>query len=160
MDETNTQNAHRVESVQIRSYLLSTISWALFYGFICMMEKVNSGYSIKNIPNLQKEHPDTFRKNIPIPSEITYLLQLMKKVKMVIARMRWIAIHFNNNDSTDNWNQRWYKLYFLIRPQFCSGLVSIFNRCFYMLFCLLPMFYRIFYIFPLSFHIILWNLSV
>ena len=109
---------------------------------------------------LPKEHPDTFRKNIRIPSEITYLLQLMKKVKMVIARMRWIAIHFNNNDSTDNWNQRWYKLYFLIRPQFCSGLVSIFNRCFYMLFCLLPMFYRIFYIFPLSFHIILWNLSV
>ena len=107
-----------------------------------------------------QEHPNTFRKNIPIPSEITYLLQLMKEVKMVIARMRWIAIHFNNNDSTDNWNQRWYKLYFLIRPQFCSGLVSIFNRCFYMLFCLLPMFYRIFYIFPLSFHIILWNLSV
>ena len=66
MDETNTQNAHCVESVQIRSYLLSTISWALFYGFICMMEKVNFGYSIKNIPNLPKEHPDTFRNNILI----------------------------------------------------------------------------------------------
>ena len=49
-----------------------------------------------------QEHPDTFRKNIPIPSERTYLLQLMEKVEMVIARMRWKAIHFNNNDSTDN----------------------------------------------------------
>ena len=54
-----------------------------------MMEKVNFGYSIKNIPKL---------------SERTYLLQLMEKVEMVIARMRWKAMHFNNNNnsSTDN----------------------------------------------------------
>ena len=52
-----------------------------------MMQKVNFGYSIKNIST---------------PSEKTYLLQLMKKVEMVIVRMKWKAIHLNNNDSTDN----------------------------------------------------------
>ena len=41
-------------------------------------------------------------KNIPIPSERTYLVQPMEKVEMVITRMRWKAIHFNNNDSIDN----------------------------------------------------------
>ena len=51
------------------------------------MEKVNLGYSIKNIAR---------------PSERTYLLQLMEKVEMVITRMRWRAIRFNNNDSIDN----------------------------------------------------------
>ena len=51
------------------------------------MEKVNFGHSIKNIP---------------IPSGRTYLLQSIKKIEMVIARMRWKAIRFNNNDSTDN----------------------------------------------------------
>ena len=52
-----------------------------------MIEKVNFGYSIKNIS---------------IPSERTYLLQLMEKVEMVITKMRWKAIHFNNNGSKDN----------------------------------------------------------
>ena len=36
------QHTHCKKIVQIRS----------FYGFICMMEKVNFGYSIKNIPIL------------------------------------------------------------------------------------------------------------
>ena len=63
-----------------------------------MMEKVNFGYSIKSIP---------------IPSERTYLLQLMEKVKMVITRMRWKAIHFNSNNNRDNIkeeNTEWYGL--------------------------------------------------
>ena len=63
-----------------------------------MMEKVYSGYSIKNIP---------------IPSERTSLLQLMEKVEVVITRMRWKAVHFNNNDSIDDngeENTEWYGL--------------------------------------------------
>ena len=63
-----------------------------------MMKKVNFGYSINSIP---------------IPSERTYLLQLMEKAEMVIKRMRWKAIHFNKNDSKDNNledNSEWYGL--------------------------------------------------
>ena len=63
-----------------------------------MMEKVNFGFSIKSIR---------------IPSERTYLLQLMEKVEMVITRMRRKAMHFNNNNSTDNnkeENTEWYGL--------------------------------------------------
>ena len=68
-------------------YLSASLRWALFYGFIHMMEKVSMGYSIMNIP---------------IPSERTYFVQPMEKVEMVITRMRWKAIHFNNSDSIDN----------------------------------------------------------
>ena len=45
------------------------------------MEKVNSKYSIKNIP---------------IPLERAYLLQLMEKIEMFIKRMRWKTISCNN----------------------------------------------------------------
>ena len=77
-----------------------------------MMEKVNFGYSIKNIP---------------IPSERTYLLQLMEKVEMVITRMRWKAIHFNNNDSRDNnkeENTEWYGLKSLYSPRQVKELIT------------------------------------
>ena len=50
---------------------------------------------------------------VPIPSERRYLLQLMEKVEMVITRMRWKAVHFNNSDSKDNinaGNTEWYGL--------------------------------------------------
>ena len=45
------------------------------------MEKFNFGYSTKNIP---------------IPTENQYKLQLMEKIEAVIKRMRWKAIHFEN----------------------------------------------------------------
>ena len=45
------------------------------------MEKVNFKYSIKNIP---------------IPSEKAYLVQLMEKIEMFITRMRRKAIYCNN----------------------------------------------------------------
>ena len=62
------------EEVYLHLYVSAPLSWALFDGFICMMEKVNFGYSIKNIPIPSertsryppKEHPDTLRKNILI----------------------------------------------------------------------------------------------
>ena len=62
------------------------------------MEKVNFG---------------SYIKNIPIPFERTSLLQLMEKVEMVITSTRWKAIHFNNNNGTDNNvedNTEWYGL--------------------------------------------------
>ena len=76
-----------------------------------MMKKVNFGYSIKNIP---------------IPSDRTYLLQLMEKVEMVITRMRWKAIHCNINDSKDNnkeENTEWYGLKSAYSPRQVKELV-------------------------------------
>ena len=48
------------------------------------MEKINLGYSIKNIP---------------IPNERTYLLQLVEKIEAVIKRMRLKAIYFNKDNN-------------------------------------------------------------
>ena len=48
-----------------------------------------------------------------MPSERTYLLQLMEKAEMVITRMRWKAIYFNNNDSIEidkEENTEWHGL--------------------------------------------------
>ena len=55
------------------------------------MEKVNFKYSIKNIP---------------LPSERAYLLQLMEKIEMFITRMRWKAIYCNNK-TNDNSSERY-----------------------------------------------------
>ena len=92
-------------------------SWALLYGFIYMMQKVNFGYSINNIP---------------IPSKRTCLLQLMEKVEMVITRMRWKAIHFsnNNNNSIDNnkeENTEWYGLKPLYSPTWVKEHITFKN---------------------------------
>ena len=79
------------------------------------MEKVNFGYTIKNIP---------------IPLERTYLLQLMEKVEIVITRMRWKAIHFNNNDSRDNIkekNTEWYGLKSPYSPRQVKKLIPFEN---------------------------------
>ena len=80
-----------------------------------MMKKVNIGYSIKNIP---------------IPSERTYLLQLMEKVEMVITRIRWKAIHFNNNDNIDNNKEKntdWYGLKSPSSPRQVKELIPFEN---------------------------------
>ena len=58
------------------------------------MKKVNLGYSIKNIP---------------IPTQENYLLQLLEKIEMVIKIMRWRAIQFNNNEN-NNRKVEWYAL--------------------------------------------------
>ena len=47
------------------------------------MEKVNLEYSLKNIP---------------IPSKRNYKLKLMEKTEMLIKRMRWKAIFFDEKD--------------------------------------------------------------
>ena len=55
------------------------------------MEKVNFKYSIKNIP---------------IPSERAYLLQLMEEIEMFITRMRWKAI-YSNSKTNDNSSEKY-----------------------------------------------------
>ena len=40
-------------------------------------------------------------KNIPIPNEKTYLLQLVDKIEAVIKRMRWKAISFSDEESSE-----------------------------------------------------------
>ena len=50
------------------------------FQFINVMEKLHFNYSYKNIP---------------IPSERNYKLQLMEKIELVIKRMRW-KTHFYN----------------------------------------------------------------
>ena len=51
------------------------------------MEKINLGYSIKNIP---------------IPNERSYLLQLMEKIEAVIKRMRWKVLFHNKEDEKND----------------------------------------------------------
>lgn len=53
---------------------------------------------------MEKLHIDYSYKNIPTPSERTFQLQLIEKVKLVIKRMRWKAHFFDTtkNDSDNN----------------------------------------------------------
>ena len=74
------------------------------------MEKVNSKYSIKNIP---------------IPLERAYLLQLMEKIEMFIKRMRWKTISCNNK-ANYNSSER-YGLKTLKCPKQVKELVSFKN---------------------------------
>ena len=80
------------------------------------MEKVNLGYSIKNIP---------------IPTRKSYLLQVMEKIEIVIKRMRWKAIQFSNNENNDR-KMEWYGVKSLTSPRpvkeltpFRSELISL-----------------------------------
>ena len=50
------------------------------------MEKTNLGYSIKNIP---------------IPSEKSYLMQLVEKIEAVIKQMRLKATFFEKDDEDE-----------------------------------------------------------
>ena len=74
------------------------------------MEKVNFKYSIKNIP---------------IPSERAYLLQLMEKIEMFITRMHWKAIYCNSK-TNDNSSER-YDLKTLKCPKQMKDLVPFEN---------------------------------
>ena len=50
---------------------------------------------LKFINAMKKLQFDYSYKNIPIPTERNYKLQLMEKIELVIKRMRWKA-HFYN----------------------------------------------------------------
>ena len=47
------------------------------------MEKLNLGYSLKNIPT---------------PDKISYKLRLLEKIEIFIKKMRWRAVFFINNN--------------------------------------------------------------
>ena len=48
-------------------------------------------------------------KNIGIPQNETYLLQLIEKIEMVIKRMKWKII-FNRKKETNGVKIEWYRL--------------------------------------------------
>ena len=58
------------------------------------MEKINFGYSMKNIG---------------IPQKKTYLLQLIEKIEMVIKRMRW-KVSCNGKKEANSIKTEWYGL--------------------------------------------------
>ena len=76
------------------------------------MEKFSLGYSIKNIP---------------IPSQKSYLLQLMEKTEMVIKIIRWKAIQFSNNEDNDS-KTEWYGLKSLSSPRPVKELIPFENE--------------------------------
>ena len=54
----------------------------------------------------------------------------MEKVEMIITRMRWKAIHFNNNDNRDNIkeeNTEWYGLKSSYSPRQVKELIPFEN---------------------------------
>ena len=53
------------------------------FNFIKVTEKLNFGYSLKNIPT---------------PNERTYKLKLIEKIELLIKNMRWKAIFFKNRN--------------------------------------------------------------
>lgn len=55
--------------------------------------------------NMEKFEIEYSVKNIPIPSERQYKIQLISKVEKVIKRMRWKTLEFLGKLSSDNNNQ-------------------------------------------------------
>ena len=72
-----------------------------------IMERFNFGYSIKNIP---------------IPSERNYKLQLMEKIELVIKKMRWKAL-FSSKDSREHNENEEQKQYGLKSP-YCPPVIK------------------------------------
>ena len=55
---------------------------------------------------MEKLQFDYLYKNIPIPTERNYKLQLMEKIELVIKRMRWKAHFYNKRkDGKENETQ-------------------------------------------------------
>ena len=68
-------------------------------------------------------------KNIPIPSEKNYKLQLLEKTEMLIKRMRWKAIFFNNKflKNNENTSSNTFKINTVKYPQQVKEMVSFEN---------------------------------
>ena len=75
--------------IQEPNYISILLSRALYLEFIKVMENLQLHYS---------------KKNIPIPSETSYKLQLMDKIEQMIKRMRW-KLFFYINPSSENMQQ-------------------------------------------------------
>ena len=59
------------------------------------------------IHNMEKFNLEYSTKNIPIPSERNYKLKLMEKIELVIKRMRWKAIFFDNKYNQGKFPERY-----------------------------------------------------
>ena len=57
---------------------------------------------LKFINVMKKLQFDYSYKNIPIPSERNYKLQLMEKIELLIKRMRWKAHFYNEKKENEN----------------------------------------------------------
>ena len=79
--------------------------------FIYTMEKINFEYSMKNIG---------------IPQNKTYLLQLIGKTEMVIKRMRWKVL-CNGKKETNRIITEWYGLKSLNTPKQVKELIPFEN---------------------------------
>ena len=79
--------------------------------FIYTMEKINFEYSVKNIG---------------IPQNKTYLLQLIEKIKMVIKRMRWKVL-CNVKKETNGIKTEWYGLKSSKTPKQVKELIPFEN---------------------------------
>ena len=66
-------------------------------------------------------------KNMPIPTQKSYLLQIMEKIEMVIKRMMWKAIQFSNNEDNDS-KTKWYGLKSLRKPRPVKELTPFENE--------------------------------
>ena len=66
-------------------------------------------------------------KNIPIPTERSYKLQLMEKIEMVIRRMRWKAIMHNTQNEKDDEKER-YGLKTLKCPKQVREMIAFENE--------------------------------
>ena len=73
-----------------------------------MLQNVEHCYSLPII-SMEKVNLNHSTKNIPIRSETSYLLKLTEKVELVIKRMRWKAIYFNEGKGGRNQTE-WYGL--------------------------------------------------
>ena len=84
----------------------------LHYSFIGNMEKFNFGYSVKNIP---------------IPSEREYKIQLTEKIEAVIKRMRWKAIHADGKTEETGTKRKTYGLRSTATPAAVKDLSAFEN---------------------------------
>ena len=79
--------------------------------FIYTMEKINFGYSMKNIET---------------PQNKTYLLQLIEKIEMVFKRMRWKVL-CNGEKETNSIKTEWYGLKSSKTPKQVKELIPFEN---------------------------------
>ena len=79
--------------------------------FIYTMEKISFGYSMKNIE---------------IPHNKTYLLQLIEKIEMVIKRMRWKVLCIGKKETNDI-KTEWYGLKSSMTPKQVKELIPFEN---------------------------------
>ena len=107
-------------SLETKLFILSTFfdkDYSRISYHICS-RNVEHCYSLQII-SIEKVNLNYSTKNIPIPSERSYLRKLTEKIELVIKRMWWKAIHYNEGKGRRNQTE-WYGL----RSTRCPGKVN------------------------------------